>query len=269
VSESGRTGNERYSIGAIARAAGVTTQTIRLWEKRGLITSVRSKGGRRLFTSDALRRAAELAANSRRSRRAVARSEPASDIMGLASIGMRIRRVRIDQGLSQAAAARRIGISRSFLATVERGESGVSTRVLAKFADAFGIPMSWFASAKNPDSRVMRCSERPRTLLAGGVTWEELVAPGSHDLEPAMLFVPPGQSAGGVFVRPGEAFVLVLDGTMEFQTGERMESVRLNKGDTLIVDSGTAFSWRNPGRSTARCVWIEFIGAARRKSRGG
>jgi transcriptional regulator with XRE-family HTH domain len=181
---------------------------------------------------------------------------------------MRIKRARIDKGLSQAEAAKRIGISRSFLATVERGESGVSTRVLAKCAEAFDIPMSWFAHARNKDSRVMRRAERPRTLLAGGVAWEELVAPGAHDLEPATLFIPPGQSSGGIFVRPGEAFVLMLSGSMEFTIGESRHAVTLGNGDTVVIDPGTPFSWRNPGRSPAQCVWVEFIGAGRREPRG-
>lgn len=76
--------------------------------------------------------------------------------MNLASIGMRIKRARLDRGFSQAEAALRIGISRSFLATVERGESGVSTRVLAKIAEAFGVSMSWFAVTKVLDGRLMR-----------------------------------------------------------------------------------------------------------------
>lgn len=263
----GTASSEHYSIGAIARAAGVSTQTIRLWEKRGQIESIRSKGGHRLFAAAMLDRAAELAATSRRLRQTVNRgADPDSDSMSLASTGMRIRSARLERGLSQAEAAQRIGISRSFLATVERGESGVSTRVLTKIAETFEISMTWFAEVKGLDGRLMRSDERPRTLLSGGVAWEELVAPGSHELEPAMLSLPPGEGGGGVVVRASEAFVLVLEGSMEFRVGEQMEVLLLDKGDSIIIDPGTPFSWRNPGRVAARCVWVEFNANARRKA---
>lgn len=255
----------RHSIGVVAKAAGVTTQTIRLWEMRGHLASSRTSGGQRLFNERALRRAVELAAKSKRLRQAEARRPEASpDAMELASTGMRIKRARLAQGQSQAEAARRIGISRSFLATVERGESGVSTKVLAKLADAFGIPMSGFAAARDPQNRVIRKADRPHTLLAGGVAWEELAAPSSHDLEPALLYVPAGQGSGGVFVRPGEAFVFILEGGLDFQLGEGPDTIRLDQGDALIIEPGLSFSWSNPGRKPAHCMWVEFIGGVRK-----
>lgn len=258
----------RHSIGVVAKAAGVTPQTIRLWEKRGLVASARSEGGQRLFSEAALRRAVALAAKSRRLKQAEGRRPQASpDAVELASTGMRIKRARLEHGQSQAEAARRIGISRSFLATVERGESGVSTKVLARMADAFGIPMSGFAANRDPHERVMRRADRPRTLLSGGVAWEELAAPSSHDLEPALLHVPAGQGSGGVFVRPGEAFVFMLEGRLDFQLGETSDIIRLDQGDALIIDSGQSFSWSNPGKQPAHCMWVELIGGLRKKDK--
>jgi transcriptional regulator with XRE-family HTH domain len=257
-----------HPIGKVAAAAGVSTQTIRLWEKRGHLSSTRTVGGQRLFTGEMVRRAAELAAESRRAQRSRSvRPEPSPNNLELASTGMRIKRARLEYGLSQQEAAQRIGISRSFLSTVERGESGVSTQVLARMADAFGIPMSGFAAAADQPNRVMRAADRPRTVLAEGVTWEELAAPGRHDLEPALLYVPAGRESGGLFVRPGEAFVLVLQGSLAFQTGENLGEAVLGRGDALILKGGIPFSWRNPGKTTAVCVWVEFIGSVRRKTR--
>jgi transcriptional regulator with XRE-family HTH domain len=255
-----------HPIGQVASAAGVTTQTIRLWEKRGQLASTRTTGGQRLFSSEMVKRAAELAAGSRRTQRhQSARPAGSPDNIELASTGMRIRRARIEHRLSQEEAARRIGISRSFLSTVERGESGVSTKVLAKMADAFGIPMSGFAGSTDPQNRVMRVADRPRTVLAEGVSWEELVAPSSHDLEPALLHVPPGRGSGGVFVRPGESFVFMLEGSLTFQTGERLEEFVLGKGDAIVLDAGAPFSWRNDGKTGATGLWVEFIGSVRKK----
>jgi DNA-binding transcriptional MerR regulator len=46
-----------YSIGFLAKSAGLTPRTIRYYEERGLLDSVkRVKGGRRVYTDDDLRR---------------------------------------------------------------------------------------------------------------------------------------------------------------------------------------------------------------------
>jgi MerR family redox-sensitive transcriptional activator SoxR len=56
---------ELLSIGAVARRAGVTVPTIRYYEERGLISSVRDPGGRRQFARHTLRRLAVIAAGQR------------------------------------------------------------------------------------------------------------------------------------------------------------------------------------------------------------
>ncbi len=254
-----------YPIGKVAEAAGVSVQTVRVWERLGYVTSTRTAGGQRKYSEMSLRQVIARAAANRR-KRSEERQRPVIDTTSaeLASTGARIKRARLGKGLSQAEAAEQIGISRSFLAAVERGESGVSIQTLSRMADVFSIPMSKFAVAVDPARRVMRAVDRPRTVIGGGVTWEELAPPGSHDLEPALLHVPPGQTSGGLIVRPGDDFAFMLQGGLVFEFGDTGETITLAKGDALIVTGGTPFSWRNAGRSTATCVWVELITTLRK-----
>lgn len=252
-------GSSTYSIGDLATAAGVSTQTIRVWEKRGFLASSRTPGGHRIFDDATRDKAVELAITARRVREQLP-PMASSDTLELASTGMRIRRERLKRGLSQQRAATQIGISRSFLAAVERGESGISIQTLAKMSDVFGIPMSEFAAKTSFGSgRVMRVSERPRTVLAGGVTWEELARPSSNDLEPALLYTPTKQGSGGTVVRPGESFVYLLSGSLIFVLGEQQEETQLGTGDALVIEAGTPVAWRNDGTETSVCVWVELI----------
>ena len=259
---------KHYPIGKVAETAGVSVQTVRIWERLGYVTAKRTGGGQRLFSAAALQQIVAIAATKRR-KRSQGRQHPAAVTTSteLASTGMRLKRARLEMGLSQADAAAKIGISRSYLAAVERGESNVSVQTLSRMADAFSIPMSKFAATGDPAGRVMRRADRPRTMVAGGVTWEELAPPGSHDLEPALLHVPPGQTSGGFIVRPGDDFAFMLHGKLIFEFGDTGETIALSKGDALIVDGGTAFSWRNEGRTTATCVWVELITSIRKTSR--
>ncbi len=258
----------RYTVGEVAREAGVSPQAIRLWERRGYLAAERSDGGHRLFSEAALRRAVERMANIKRAQsKARVLSTQARDGIALASTGACVRRARIQSGLSQIEAARRIGISRTFLSAVERGESGVSVQVLARMADVFEIPMSGFAPATPARGRTMRVAERPRTVLAGGVTWEELATPG-HDLEPSVLIVPARQDSGGVVVRSGEIFVFLVSGKLAFQFQDAEQATILRSGDAITIAAGTPHAWKNDSPGTAVCIWVEQIGASGKVQRG-
>ena len=249
-----------YSIGEVAKAAGVSVQALRLWEQQGHIVAARTDGGQRIYTPAALRKVVQYSTSLRRKRKTVLKQTNFDDSkQELAVTGARIKGARLARGLTQAAAAAKIGISRSFLATVERGESGVSVQTFARMADVFDIPMSSFAGAVDSTRRIMRAVDRPRTVLGGGVAWEELAQPGSFDLEPALLYVPAGQGSGGMIVRPGEGFAYVMQGCLTFEFGDTKEIVSLEQGDAVIVKSGTPYMWRNTKKKIAVCVWLELI----------
>jgi transcriptional regulator with XRE-family HTH domain len=250
----------QYSIRHVAKSAGVSVQAVRLWEQKGYITASRSEGGQRIFTQEALRKAVQYSSSLRRGEKNKLKPKTTRKIsQELAVTGVRIKGARLARGLTQAAAAAEIGISRSFLATVERGESGVSVQTFARMADVFDIPMSSFAGAVDSTRRIMRAADRPRTVLGGGVTWEELAQPGSFDLEPALLYVPHGQGSGGMIVRPSEGFAYVTEGSLTFEFGDTKEIVKLKRGDAVIVKGGTPYMWRNTEKKTAICIWLELI----------
>lgn len=259
-------GAASYSVGEVASAAGVSAQTIREWERRGQLRSRRTTGGQRRFDEEALAAARQLAASRRRRQQTAPSVEPPADALELARTGSRIRAARLKAGLSQSEAATRIGISRSFLSTVERGQSGVSVHVLASMADVFEIPMGEFSPHPAPTA-LLHPGQRPRTVLAGGVTWEELVTPG-RSMEPALLQIPRGESSGGRVTRPGETFVFVLSGAISFEVEGTDRPIELTQGDALIIDAAKAYAWRNPQRSTARCLWVEEVPRPRIRAAG-
>ena len=248
-------------MGEMAVAAGVSVQTIREWERRGLVAAERTPGGQRRFDNAALSRARTLAASRRRREQVTVAPVLPEGGADLARTGARIRAARLQAGLSQSEAARRAGISRSFLSTVERGQSGVSVRVLAEMADVFGIPMGEFAPGVAP-TRILHPDQRPRTVLAGGVAWEELVTPG-RALEPALLHVPAETDSGGRITRPGETFVFVLTGALAFEIDGTEDSLMVGEGDALLIEPATAYAWHNPTSSMTSCLWVEHVPGTR------
>ena len=53
-----------------------------------------------------------------------------------------LRLVRVYHDLSQVDAAERLGLSKSYVSEIEKGDKNVSMATLQKFSDAFDIPMS-------------------------------------------------------------------------------------------------------------------------------
>ncbi len=60
----------------------------------------------------------------------------------LRALGTRIRELRTEQGFSQEAFADKCGVHRTFMGTVERGESNLSFQNIAKVATTLGVPLS-------------------------------------------------------------------------------------------------------------------------------
>lgn len=60
----------------------------------------------------------------------------------LRALGQRVRELRTERGYSQEAFADECGVHRTFMGTIERGESNLSFQNIAKVATTLGIPLS-------------------------------------------------------------------------------------------------------------------------------
>ena len=258
-------GRSYYTIGEMASAIGVSRQTLRVWERKGFLSPVRSQGGQRLYTRADLFAAnrLELVRGRRGWDPTRARTpntlEPAREAWESLSLGMRIRAARRARQLSLVDAAARIGISRSFLGSIERGEADASANAMSRIADALHMPQSAFSAPREPTAvHIVRANERPRTQLDQGVRWEELSAPGQL-LEPALLVVPPGATSGGGYVRPGASFAYIVSGCLSFWFGNGTAEIALNEGDSVMFPGQIPVSWRNKGLVDSRAMWVEQL----------
>jgi len=60
----------------------------------------------------------------------------------LRALGQRIRELRTERGYSQEGFADECGVHRTFMGTIERGESNLSFQNIAKVATTLGVPLS-------------------------------------------------------------------------------------------------------------------------------
>lgn len=269
---------EYYSITDVAQLVSVSPGTIRAWEREGLLSPRRTPGQHRLYDrSDLerarriqyLRRVVRLNAPSIRRELGPPNGSSVSDGPVTATdpkLGPRLRGARIGQGLSLAEAARRTGLSVSFLSALELGQSGVSLVNLYKLAEAYGVTIAGLEEeGPRPPRAVLRPGARPKFVTDGGRgTVEDLIdLPGR--LRATLLELAPGGESGEAYSHSGEEFVYVLGGHVGFWIGK--DRYELSAGEALHLSSRRPHRWRNLGGTYASLLWVNLSPRVSRSTR--
>lgn len=92
----------------------------------------------------------------------------------LKALGQRIRELRTEQGYSQEAFADKCGVHRTFMGTVERGESNLSFQNIAKVSTTLGVTLS----------TLFRDLESRAQTLAAQLTAKGAIRPKKRGTEP-------------------------------------------------------------------------------------
>ena len=81
----------------------------------------------------------------------------------LRALGQRIRELRTERGFSQEGFADKCGVHRTFMGTIERGESNLSFQNIAKVATTLGVSLSRLFSdlETNAQSLATRTASKP------------------------------------------------------------------------------------------------------------
>ncbi len=66
-----------------------------------------------------------------------------------AEIGRRIRKIRVERGLTQKELASKVGIDFTYIGKIERGEQLPSLKILLKIAEALSLPFGCFLEDKD------------------------------------------------------------------------------------------------------------------------
>ena len=251
----------RHRIGAAAREAGVSPSAIRLWERQGLVSPVRSRARYRLY-SDAdlarlrrIRRMRDERLNAPGILRLLAPHGRRDTRRGNGSLdGNRLRDLRRERGHSLQRAAQLAGLSPSFLSALERGSAGASVATLLRITRTYGVTMLDLFARPSPGRRRVRTAERQLFTLGSGVRIEQL-AVGATQLEPQLFVLAASATSDGAYAHEGEEFMYVLDGALTVWLGEH-ERYRLEAGDALTFPSTLPHRWRNRADGETRLLWI-------------
>ena len=173
------------------------------------------------------------------------------------NVGVTLRNLREERGLSIRALARESGISANALSMIERGRSSPSVSTLDKVAGALGVPITTLFRDE-PERREIvfrKAAARTRVPFTRGL-WEGLGGEiFSGRVEPFALTLESGAHSGvKPIVHSGHEFVFCLRGQLEYQV--ETETFRLETGDSLLFASRLKHRWRNPGPTVTNAIFV-------------
>ncbi len=254
-----------FTISQVAKMINVSASTLRLWEQRGLARPQRTESGYRGYRLEDVERLKQIhqlrvgenlnpdAIRHMMGAAAVANGNKAPETVSNA-IGVRLRKLRSQCGMTLSEAAQKTGLSASFLSCVERGQANASVASLQKLSVIYDTNVLAFFSKTTSQNKLVRPEQRKSLSNEPGINIE-LLAEGERTMEPHMFHIAPGASSGGSYHHEGEEFLYVLSGSCEFWLDE-VEHYRLEPGDSLYFSSQQTHRWSNVGDVEVVLLWI-------------
>jgi transcriptional regulator with XRE-family HTH domain len=167
-------------------------------------------------------------------------------------LGRRIRALRSERGLTLTGLAARVGITRSFLSSVERGVAYPSLLVLRSIAAALEVPVFMRFTAPEANGLVVRRDARKVIRPPGAPASYELVSPDlKRKIEMIIVRLKPGLDSAAM-AHQGEECALVLSGRVAITVGD--VEYELGEGDSIYYDSGLPHKARALGDEPAEIV---------------
>ena len=172
-------------------------------------------------------------------------------------IGQHVRRLRRRAGLTTRALGSRTGFSASFISQLENGRVSPSIGSMQKIAAALGVTLAEFFTAvgEGVSGTIVRANERTR--FASGWSSAELESAGmARRLEATVIKLAAGGRSGkhAYGHDTAEDYAFVLKGPVSLTLGPDRHLLRT--GDAVCFQPGELRLWENPGRVSARLLFI-------------
>lgn len=170
-------------------------------------------------------------------------------------IGAKIKRLRLQLGLTQDELAARTELSKGFISQLERDITSPSIATLIDILTALGTDVGTFFTEKAPEKVVYRADDMCENEESDGATIRWLVADAQRNaLEPILVTLPAGARTVPDDPHEGEEFGYVLLGAVTLQLGEK--KYRVKKGDGFYFRPHSLHYLINQQKSPARVLWV-------------
>ena len=159
------------------------------------------------------------------------------------NLGKRIKKIRLNKGLTQEQLATRSGLAKSYISLLESGKKIPAIFTLSKIADAFGISIGNFFEITDDTSDVAFVKKEDRIKIekngsSFGYIYEALCVQKKNRVLDAFVVTILPRKKGKKrieFEHPGEEFDFIIKGSARY-TIDNKEYI-LEEGDAIHFDS--------------------------------
>ena len=171
-------------------------------------------------------------------------------------LGLRVRTLRKERGLSQRELADSAGLSPNAISLIERNEISPSVATLQRLAGAFDVRMSYFFVTEAPTRVLHFRAGQHHALHAAGLTLEGL---GGHlvdqHMEPFFITLASGADMGAGYVtHEGHEFVYCVAGRLCYEIDDK--EYRLEPGEALLFEATLPHRWGNGWQQETRALLV-------------
>ena len=171
-------------------------------------------------------------------------------------IGDKIRRLRLQRGLTQEELADRCELSKSFISLLERDLTSPSLDTLADLLETLGCDLPTFF--RKQDEKLVFGAEdifvkEDPEGMKGMIRWL-IPSAQKNQMEPILLEMAPGGETAEADPHEGEEFGYVLAGTIKIVLGDRAERVR--KDESFYFRPNAPHKLVNAGKGLCRVLWV-------------
>ena len=170
-------------------------------------------------------------------------------------IGAKIRRLRVQLGLTQEELADRCELSKGFISQLENDITSPSIATLIDILECLGTSPRAFFSEDDKQKAVFSQSDMfsKDDEAHGHITW---LVPNAQKnaMEPILVTLMPGQATESHDPHEGEEFGLVLAGSVFLHLG--VSKQRVKAGESFCFHPSAAHRLEGAGRSVAKVVWV-------------
>jgi transcriptional regulator with XRE-family HTH domain len=175
-------------------------------------------------------------------------------------IGAKIRHARLLRELSLKELALKVGCSVSTLSKIEGEKANPSLTMLHKIGAALGSNLAELFSGDEEFGVITKANDRPvietdQVRRGTGILLERLVPYSSgYLLQGNVHIIEPGGGSEDGLKHEGEELGYIIEGQLELTVGG--QSYVAEAGDSFFFRSNLPHSYRNPGESVTRVVWV-------------
>ena len=172
-------------------------------------------------------------------------------------IGKKIKRLRLQRGLTQEELADRCELSKGFISLLERDLTSPSIATLMDILESLGSDLRTFFSETGDEKLVFGendifVKEDPEGIK-GSIRW---LVPSAqkNDMEPILLELGPGGETAEDDPHEGEEFGYVLSGSLKIILGDRIE--RVKRDESFYFRPTAPHRLVNAGKTPCRVLWV-------------